>query len=312
MKLNINFDFSNLFHKSYHVTKHMKKDFDLSKDTHYATFIRKLFIDFCATVRFLSDGHTINNIFICFDDGTFRKDFCDKYKASRLPKEQDFYKAMDECYKIFHSKKLNALRITGLEADDLVGLVSRASSSDILNIIVSMDEDTHQLVSNNTIIYNNNSQKKKIFIHGTQSGINVKNYLEQQFKNEIPITLISPFEILMQKVFLGCEGDEVQRLLPKGKGQSLINKVLKKQNLLWANVIDDDEIVFQLIDMCQHLDLMYDADEIFLQMVRVCLHQLYYPEELVDQFNSLPIFAFVPIEFKMSNLLSETKYIHYI
>jgi len=317
MKVNIIFDIGHIFYKSFSIAQTVKKDFSFEKENDKAFFVRKFFTDISAAIN-MFEKQNIENVFFCFDSHSFRKQISKKYKASRKQKEQAFYDTVNECEEILNSLNLNCLKVEGLEADDLVGLVAHSNKTN-LNVIYSGDYDTHQLINNNTVVFNNLSKKKIIYFSQLSEDIikdEILNYTTfLKFTNDTSFVFkkTNPCLVLLEKIFLGCEGDEVERLAPYGYGIKKIEKIVNKNNFDFINNYLPEQITHEdLIKICIQSNIEYSFDIMSTQMKLVCLFKDLLPEKSLDKFLSLQTKELPDIEFKMKNILKQTKYIHYL
>jgi len=317
MKINLIFDIGHIYFKSYSIIRNIRPDFSLEKENDRFVFVRKFFIDLCAAVNMFEKQY-IENVYFCFDSRSFRKQISIKYKATRLPKQQEFYDIMDESVEVLKSHGLNVYKIEGLEADDLVGLISNSNKgNEKLNVIYSGDEDTHQLLNENTVVYNNMSKRKIIYFTGS-----IENILKNEVLNSGPIfkkffhdkiftfKKQNPIKVLVEKIFLGCEGDEVERLLPFGFGTKKIEKILHKTNLIYKSpeLLSEEDLIY----ICEQCKIRYDFVTFNMQLQLVGLNMKYYPHYSLALFNKQKTNFLPDIEFKMQTILQPTKYIHYV
>jgi hypothetical protein len=320
MKVNLIFDIGHIYFKSYSVIRNIRPDFSLTKENDRFIFVRKFFTDLCYGIN-MFEKQNIENIYFCFDSRSFRKQVSVKYKASRLPKEREFYDIMDEAVEILRSHGLNVYKIEGLEADDIVCLVASIKYTNQpinLNVIYSGDEDTHQLLNNNTAVYNNLSKKKIIYYTGKvdeifkQEIIDGDTNLFKKFLLDKTFVFkkVNPTHVLVEKIFLGCEGDEVARLVPYGFGTKKIEKILIKGNLFdkTPELLNEEDLIY----ICDQCGIKYDFSTLEKQLQLVCLNKAYYPEDAVQIFLSQKNKKLPNIEFKMQTILGSTKYIHFV
>jgi 5'-3' exonuclease len=179
--------------------------------------------------------------------------------------------------------------------------------SNVLNqekLIVSGDEDLHQLIDPMTYVWNNNLKKPILFSKEKLTSL----VLDMKYENQI----VNPEFVLFKKIMLGCNGDRVQPLLNrKGIGEktllkfwernysvnpylSLSVKVLKKDVLFYFDFEREDfESVFK-----SNLKLVNLEPTIFPQEVQ---------SGLVEVFSK--IMDLEPkSKYEMSELLTGTKF----
>jgi len=79
---------------------------------------------------------------------TFRHDMYHEYKANRPPMPDDLRQQLDTIRKIIPATGLPLISVSGVEADDVIGTLSRrATESGFRTIIISNDKDLTQLVN---------------------------------------------------------------------------------------------------------------------------------------------------------------------
>ncbi len=79
---------------------------------------------------------------------TFRHDLYHEYKANRPPMPDDLRQQLDTIRKIIPATGLPLISVSGVEADDVIGTLSRrATASGFRTIIISNDKDLTQLVN---------------------------------------------------------------------------------------------------------------------------------------------------------------------
>ncbi len=106
----------------------------------------------------LMGDHGIDHIAVVFDavgeEGTFRDEIYEEYKAHRDPPPNDLLENLPYIKDIVRALDIPVLEISGVEADDVIGtLARRAEEDDADVVIVSPDKDFQQLLSDNISIY---------------------------------------------------------------------------------------------------------------------------------------------------------------
>ncbi len=84
---------------------------------------------------------------------TFRDALAGDYKAHRKPTPDDLNLQLPRIKEILDALNVPVYEKPGFEADDLLGIISRKTPSDVLNIIVTGDMDLLQLINKNTVVY---------------------------------------------------------------------------------------------------------------------------------------------------------------
>lgn len=85
---------------------------------------------------------------------TFRHERYPAYKANRTEMPEDLVKQLPYFLKLFDAFGLKTLKVSGQEADDLIGsLVTKFASPEVACYIVSGDKDFMQLISDHVFLY---------------------------------------------------------------------------------------------------------------------------------------------------------------
>jgi DNA polymerase-1 len=94
-------------------------------------------------------------VMVAFDmrGPTFRDKLSGDYKANRKPAPDDLMTQLPKVQEILTAMDIPIYMKEGYEADDILGIVSRKTPKDVLNIILTGDMDLLQLINKNTIIY---------------------------------------------------------------------------------------------------------------------------------------------------------------
>ena len=281
-------DISNTYHKSYAIVSNYP-DFDITQEKWQLTLGRKFVTDLLSIVKKFPSA---KQVILAFDaKDNFRKSLSVEYKAHRSRKQQEFYDVLQEIHDILAEKGLNCAKIDGLEADDIMALCNE-SAGDMFSVLVSNDEDLRQLVSENTVVFTANTNNFKLFCDKVHT-------VAKHFPDFIQAAQsIDPDLIFFEKLFLGCDGDNVKRLLPKGHGPKKVQAIYEKLNYT-------DLSIEQVLK-----DFGYDITEeqINAQTKMVCLGSQYMPKHLSDIYFKKS-FNFVPVETDMKKLLQGTRYI---
>ena len=102
----------------------------------------------------LSDGFTHAVIAFDLPEKTFRHIKCDTYKATRKPMPEDLAKQLPIAKQLASSLGLNVIEVSGYEADDVIGTLSRISAENGCEcIIVTGDRDSYQLVNDSVKVW---------------------------------------------------------------------------------------------------------------------------------------------------------------
>ena len=284
--MTIAIDISNCFHKSYAIVSNYE-GFDINQEKWQLTLGRKFVTDVLSIIKKF-DNYT--KVILCFDSSNyFRKQLRPDYKGNRTKKEQSFYDLLNELENVLLQKGLNVLKINGLEADDLLALISEQNKD--FTVLVSNDEDVRQLVSNNTVVFTANTSNLKVYcnnIHTVARNIPQHIDLAVQVNSDL---------ILYQKLFLGCTGDNVERLLPKGQGPKKVEKIYE--------LVEDEN--YTLTEAIKFLGYNISNNKIHEQFQMVGLSSIYMQENLVDEFYEKS-FNLDKIILDMKQLLTGTRF----
>lgn len=298
MKLVI--DVSNCFHKSYSIIAGYA-GFNVWEKKWQNMFVRKFITDLLSIISRFENNK--KHVILCFDsDNYFRKAISADYKGTRTKKEQPFYDCLNEIETVLNRcESFNCIKLDGLEADDLLALSSEFIED--FCILVSNDEDIRQLADEKTVIYTANTTNLKVFCSKESVVLgNIPN-----FRNISEI--VDPEKIFYKKLLLGCTGDNVERILPKGNGE-------KKVEQIYLNYIQKHEFRFvthdvrksnliDLINVLSEFGFEIGLDRIVKQLKMVGLGSKFVPFE-VDKnlFNTSNSFK----EITLQNLLKNTSY----
>ena len=116
-------------------------------------------------LRIISDFHP-THCAIAFDrrEPTFRHELFEDYKANRPPTPEDLPRQIELVKEMMAVFNIPMYDSKGYEADDVLGtLSSQSENSGIDSLIVTVDTDTLQLVSNKTKVYISTAFNRKIY-----------------------------------------------------------------------------------------------------------------------------------------------------
>jgi DNA polymerase-1 len=86
---------------------------------------------------------------------TFRDDLFAEYKAQREPMPDELRRQIDPLLQTVEAMGVPLLRITGVEADDVIGTLARQAAREGIEVLISTgDKDMAQLVDTHTILVN--------------------------------------------------------------------------------------------------------------------------------------------------------------
>ena len=105
----------------------------------------------------LAAEETTDHFVVVFDapGKTFRDEIFEEYKANRPPMPDDLREQVDPLLEAIPAMGLPLLRISGVEADDVIGTLCRQAEEMGMNVLVSTgDKDMAQLVNDKVTLVN--------------------------------------------------------------------------------------------------------------------------------------------------------------
>lgn len=85
---------------------------------------------------------------------TFRHEMYDQYKANRPPMPEDLRPQIDRITQIIQAMRIPVLRVSGYEADDIIGTLAREASCKEYDVLIcSKDKDMEQLLDDHVAMY---------------------------------------------------------------------------------------------------------------------------------------------------------------
>ena len=84
---------------------------------------------------------------------TFRHEKYEKYKATRVKAPDELYEQIPLVKELVTAFNIPIYELSGYEADDLIGTITRQVNGDVEKIIVTGDMDTLQLINDHTKVY---------------------------------------------------------------------------------------------------------------------------------------------------------------
>lgn len=239
--LNLLFDGNFLIHKAFGIWSLYYQDRKVSPEENEKriaealkdkekrqVFMRKIIIDFCATVnRFNSDD--IKTVTVVLDSHSWRYLLYNDYKYALTRVSPDYYSdfcsMIDEVERLFRKKGVIVSRVDGAEGDDLL-FAWNTYYANILGenlVIITGDSDIRQIIGSNTSVFNNNSKTLKFYCAKEK----VDFWKEYFFDSDILncIESVNSVEILLYKVIMGDTSDNIPKL-KRGFGKVAFKKFL--------------------------------------------------------------------------------------
>ncbi len=141
---------------------------------------------------------------------TFRNDLYKDYKGTRKGMPEELAAQMPVLKDLLHKMNIKTIEKVGIEADDIIGTLSRRFS-DVKNIIVTGDRDSLQLINQNTDVW--------LTKHGISQILELN---ERQLKEEFNLT---PSQVIDLKSLMGDQSDNIPGV--KGIGEKTAMALLE-------------------------------------------------------------------------------------
>jgi len=145
---------------------------------------------------------------------TFRHKEYKDYKAHRPKAPEELVSQIKKMPDIFRKMGVFVFAKEGLEADDIIGIISTESSREMETIIASGDRDVLQLVNENTKVYNLKRGVKECALYD-------KEEVEKRFEG------LSPEKIVDVKALQGDASDNIPGV--EGIGEKTAVKIIKEK-----------------------------------------------------------------------------------
>lgn len=228
----------------------------------------------------------IENVILCNDAKSWRKEFYTGYKKSREVKKdgskgsmdektlKEFYNTIDDFCNAVKTKGIIISKVPGAEGDDLLYLWSKHFNDNGKNcLIMSGDRDSVQLVSPATenkgwtIVWTNSWKNQTFFVPNGWTNkkldiFEISNTMDetsiQTLSNNLFATITEmtdPSSIVLNKILLGDDGDDIpavwdngeKRLTPK-KSELVIDYIKNKGLSIgaWPIISKDDNLLNEL------------------------------------------------------------------
>jgi len=287
-KMKVGIDVSNIYHRSYAIVSGYD-GFDITK----LEWQQKLGRKFITDIASLTKKFNASELMLAFDAKPyFRNDIRSDYKGNRTRKEQEFYDVINDIYDLLKKSGYNAVKIPGLEADDLLALYGEQKD---FTVLITNDADVRQCISPNTVVFTANSRNYKIFAVNTQIVIDNLGKEYAQYAQ-----VIDPSLLRFEKVLLGDSGDNVARLLPKGNGPKKVKQVYDK---FLGSDMSTDEIMKSF-----GFDI---SEQKFLEQIRmVALGSMYIPRNLYKEWLMQSKSFGSKTQLQIKEVFKGTKYIN--
>lgn len=279
--MNILVDTQNAFHKSFAISKLIYKE-----KLNARLLFNKFMLDFGYSLRLFNKNNKVDKVICCFDsENNFRKKLDNNYKSNRGKKDDFFYESLNYTYNFLKKVGFIVTKINELEADDSISLWCNELKNET-NCIFSNDEDLRQLLTENTFIYNNQSNNKIFYIKENHEDL-LQNIINDSF-NDVKLVHIDPNWILFKKIIFGCDSDMVPNLF-KVKIQE---KTLKKKLYDLIEFNNYDISLESLNNLSVKLRNTFKSESITtnqlftnLSLVNLCTNAFYSPKINVEWIN---------------------------
>jgi 5'-3' exonuclease len=223
---NLLIDGSSLIHRAYHIGRQRPLTTSYNRDvTDMLIFLR--------TIKSYITNLNADDVYVCWDKkiqypcSNFRDKLTEKsYKGNRDKSlAEDVYSNSDDLIKILESLGIKNLYPYTLEADDVIAWLSKNLKG--RNVIISMDKDLLQLISETTTFYH---PQKKIMI------------TLNNFEEEVGVSKDS---FVLYKSILGDSSDNVKGFEGYGKvkAKKLAETIIKEKTEAQKLTQDQKEIL---------------------------------------------------------------------
>ena len=148
---------------------------------------------------------------------TFRNDWYSEYKANRPPMPDDLRPQIEPIHQIIKAMGLPLIMIKNVEADDVIGTLSKEAASNGMDVIISTgDKDMTQLVDQNITLINTMNDEKLD-----------RNGVKQKFD-------VYPEQIIDYLTLMGDKADNIPGIPGVGAktASKWLNKYLTLENLI--------------------------------------------------------------------------------
>lgn len=147
---------------------------------------------------------------------TFRHEIYDKYKGTRKPMPEELAVQIPVIKSLLSAMNICICEKAGLEADDIIGTLSRKFGGDIKSIIITGDRDSYQLVNANTDVYI------------TKTGVSeLLKLTEENFKEVIGY---EPRQVVDLKALMGDSSDNIPGVAGVGE-KTAVSLICEYDNL---------------------------------------------------------------------------------
>lgn len=268
------FDMNNALHKSFFMYKKIYSHDD--SQINERLFFNKFMVDFGSTIRKFSN---VEKVVCCYDnEKNFRKSLSQEYKANRSEKHSSFLNVLNYSKKFLLEQGFIVTCIDNIEADDCIALwCENEKTKDEIKCIVSADEDVRQLISKNVFVYNNNSSFERVFVLSEDTKTNIRKKLN--------VETVDPDFVLFSKMILGCDSDQVRKLVKSKIGE----KTLYKKVFMEVD-IDKTLSSYFLLQVCDKINSHFKNENVSIleleeNLKLTCLSSKFIPQQSVDFFS---------------------------
>lgn len=141
---------------------------------------------------------------------TFRHIEYDKYKAQRVKAPDELYEQIPLVKRIAAAFDIPVYELSGYEADDLIGTITRKVNGGIKKIIITGDMDTLQLIDKNTSVYTMSRGISESVLYGSKQ-------VEEKYG-------LTPEQMIDYKALRGDVSDNIPGV--KGIGEKTASELL--------------------------------------------------------------------------------------
>lgn len=226
--MNLLFDGNYLFHKTFSVFSTYYRGEDMSvvlqDKEKRQVLLRKCVIDMCYAINKFKD---VKRVAFTIDSSSWRYELYANYKYSLTKVKDAFYPQFLECLNAFEEllrkRGIIVSRVQGAEGDDLMYVWSLyfGYCLDEELVIITGDSDIRQMMTRNVSLFANNSKNLKMYCVPER-----EVFWNEYLDTDIEVVPVKPFEILLYKVIMGDNSDNIPKL-KKGFGEKAFHRFIE-------------------------------------------------------------------------------------
>lgn len=243
-------DSNNLYYRNFEVNKNLSYTVNGSP-MHTGGIYGSLRSVFAYYKKYLLSNLPDSEIIFTFDNhaskNNLRKQIDENYKCNRIERSKKFYKGIDYLEKIFLNLYDNAkvIRISYMEADDLIPAILNNFNKNDKILLISNDEDWCRSITDNIHVLKNNEIITK-YSYKEKHGFfpNIRNItLYKSFKGDTSDNIPNPIKRFPHKVLIELMNYDFEDIwdffykFDKGEFNNILSEDI---NATWYNKLKDN------------------------------------------------------------------------